>query len=81
MSGQDSRCSSLVRRRGRRLLSRPGVAGIGAGKNARGEDCLVVLVEDELFTQTRRLLPRRIKGLPVAVVETGVLRTLSRPIE
>jgi len=81
MSRQDSRSASLVRSHCRKLLCRPGVAGVGAGKGARGEDCLVVLLADNELPSGGRWLPRRIRGLPVEVVETGVLRTLSRPHE
>ena len=81
MSRRDFRSRSLVGRHFRKLLSRPGVAGVGAGKGARGEDCLVVLLVDKKLPPGGRGLPRRIKGLPVAVVETGVLRTLGRPDE
>jgi hypothetical protein len=54
---------------------------VGAGKGARGEDCLVVLLVDKKLPPGGRGLPRRIKGLPVAVVEAGVLRALGRPDE
>lgn len=81
MSRQDLGRASLVRNHGRKLLFRPGVAGVGAGKDARGQDCLVVLLVDGAFPPGGRRLPRRIRGLPVAVVETGVLRTLNRPDE
>lgn len=81
MSPEDSRSAFLVRSHGRKLLSRPGVAGVGAGKDARGEECLVVLLAQEELPRGGRRLPRRIKGLPVTVLETGVLRTLNRPNE
>ncbi|MEW6547311.1 MAG: hypothetical protein AB1446_10435 [Bacillota bacterium] len=79
MSGRGSRCAALVRRHRRSLLSRPEVVGVGVGKDAGGEDCLVVIVDANPPVRARRFLPRRIWGVPTVVMEAGVIKTLSGP--
>lgn len=75
MSRQGSPTSRAVCR-ARALMSRPEVVGVGVGKDERGRERLVLLVEGECARSRRRLLPRRIAGVPTAVMETGVIKVL-----
>jgi len=52
------------------LLNIAGVQGVALGRNAVGEDAVVVYVLDET---TRTRLPERVDGLAVMVVVTGVI--------
>ena len=61
------------------LMSYPNVVGIGIGKRPRGgeyvdELCLVVLVSMKLPTeqlQSADILPAKVDGVPIDVIETG----------
>lgn len=79
MSGKTYRCASLVRTHGRELVSRPGIVGVGVGRDAGGKECLVVLVDAESSPRGRRLLPGRLQKVPSVVIETGVVKTLVNP--
>ena len=54
-----------------RLLSMPGVVGVGIGqKGGGGQSCIRIYVDRKDEDIVRRL-PKRIKGFPTDVVEVG----------
>lgn len=82
MSRRESRRVCLAKRRGTALLERPEVVGIGLGKDDEGAACLVVLVDSDRGPRARRrALPRRVRGVPTVLMDTGVLRALGGPEE
>lgn len=56
-----------------RLLSEPGVTGIGLGQNEIGDDAVVVYVRNSL---AQRSLPTMMLGVPVVFEVTGEIKPL-----
>lgn len=57
----------------RQLMHRKGFKGIGVGQTPKGQDAIVVYVEDQ---QTLTQLPSTVSGFPVVGVVTGDVRAL-----
>lgn len=55
-----------------RVISLPGVAGVGVGSKG-GKPCLKVFVERRGLERSRRI-PRFVMGIPVVVEKSGMLR-------
>jgi hypothetical protein len=76
------RAQDVKRRREAELLRKPNVVAVGIGFRTRGgqdtqEVCIVVSVKTKVpAVQLKRgdLLPASIDGVPIDVVETGVIR-------
>jgi hypothetical protein len=77
-----TRAQEVKRRREAELLRKPNVVAVGIGFRSRGgqatqEICIVVSVKTKVpAAQLKRgdLLPASIDGVPIDVVETGVIR-------
>ncbi|MEP6911361.1 MAG: hypothetical protein ABI923_01320 [bacterium] len=60
----------VKRRHSARLLSQPGVSGVGIEKNEKGEYCLAVHLDADK-TNGDKKLPAEIEGVPVKYVRSG----------
>jgi hypothetical protein len=58
----------LKKRHSARLLSEPGVSGVGIEKDQAGEYFLTVHVDD---AATAQKMPRQLDGKPIKVVKSG----------
>jgi hypothetical protein len=54
-----------------RLLSIPGVRGVGIGSNAAGDDLALMVFCEKLTDRLRKALPTEIEGRSVRLIETG----------
>lgn len=77
--------SAVLARHERALLSYPNVIGVAQGIRTRrgkptGEHCLIVYVNRKIpksKLQASEVLPRKIDGVPIDVVEVGAVEPLS----
>ena len=60
----------VKRRHAARLLSKPGVSGVGIEKDEKGEYCLAVHLDTDK-PEAGKELPAEIEGVPVKYVRSG----------
>ena len=56
-----------------RILSVPGVSGVGIGKAATGNDLALIVFCEKLTDRLRNLIPTEIEGTRVRLIETGTI--------
>ena len=77
MIAKEEQVREVKRRHSPRLLSKPGVAGVGIEKDDSGEYVLAVhLASDD--PETVKGLPEEIEGVPVKYIHSGPFRKLDK---
>jgi hypothetical protein len=66
---------AVLERHARRIVSLPGVVGVGAGE-ADGRTCIMVYVVEKTATAIGRI-PTDLEGWPVVVRKSGGIRALT----
>ncbi len=68
---------AVKNRHSARLLSLPGVSGVGVAKGKSGEPVLAIHLDTQ-DPEREALLPKEIDGVPVEIVHSGPFRKLEQ---
>ena len=75
MAWTQKQLADVIERNEEWLLSQNGIVGVGVGLDADGNVCVEVLTDD-VPSDVRRSVERRLEGVPVVFTNTGTIEAL-----